>query len=160
MTTNSGKGETTRNCGLSCAHLCISSMTELWEVWRPIPYSPWAFSPHFPLQSLILSVALCYKDCELFLSNSTTENFRLLPVPLPLLSASVNDVIGFLKFSFSLRCFHQYQHTMVRSVTGTVVTTHNHHKPVTSNEVMPGVDSKIPALSTLYTIVSRHSTIW
>lgn len=40
------------------------------------------------------------------------------------------------------------------SVTGSVVTTHSHHRPVTSNDDMLGVDWKMPALSTLFQLVS------
>ena len=45
------------------------------------------------------------------------------------------------------------------NVIGTVVTTHNHHSPVTSKEVVPGVDWKIPALNTLFLFVSGRIDI-
>ena len=70
--------------------------------------------------------------------------------------------MGAFSFSRSLRCFHQYQHTMVISVTGTVVTTQSHHSPVTSNEAMLGVDLKMPALSTLccFALVGLARRVW
>jgi hypothetical protein len=45
------------------------------------------------------------------------------------------------------------------NVIGTVVTTHNHHSPVTSKEVGLGDDWKIPALKTLFSFVGSRVDI-